>query len=332
MGPFWKRFAESVTDSKHNVFLKARLRLTALYVLVVAIIVLGFSIFLYQNIKHNLKDAIDDDFASIESHYHFVENTLPDVRDDLIITDIFILIATAGFSFILAGKTLKPIQQSIETQKAFAENASHELRTPLAVIKNDIEVCLRETNPSKELIQTTMKSNLEEINRMSSIAEDLLLLARLDNRIISERKEININELVKKVFSRMQSLGANKNIKFKVLTSEPFVVHGTENSLERVILNIAQNSIDSIKNNGSITAKIAKNGTYVLISITDTGSGIAAENLPNIFKRFYKGNSATGTGLGLSIVKGIIEQHNGQIYVDSILGQGTTVNIKLPIK
>ncbi|MDR3519898.1 MAG: HAMP domain-containing sensor histidine kinase [Candidatus Pacebacteria bacterium] len=331
MDRFWKQFAGSVTGSKHNVFLRARLRLTALYVLIVAIIVIGFSIFLYQNIARNLTDAIDDDFASAASHHHFVEDTLPDVRDDLILADVFILVVTAGFSFFLAGKTLKPIQQSVEAQKAFAENASHELRTPLAVMKNDIEVYLREITPNKELTQTTMKSNLEEINHMSNITEDLLLLARLDNKIISESKEININDLVKNTVLRMESLATSKNIKLTYSASEPLIIHGVKNSLERVVLNIIQNAIDHTKSGGSITVEVEKENSYVLLRIADTGFGIAPEKLPNIFKRFYKGDSTGGTGLGLSIVKGIIDQHEGQISIESILGKGTTVNIRLPI-
>ncbi len=327
----WKQSAGSGIASEHKLFFKARIKLTALYVLIVAFIVFGFSIFLYQSIGRNLKDASDDDFADVGSHQHFVQNTLNSVESDLILADIFILIVTARFSFILAGKTLKPIQESVEAQKAFAANASHELRTPLAVMRNDIEVYLRNNSPTKELTHTTMSSNLEEISRMSSMVEDLLLLARSDNKITIERKDVDINVLVKNMVERMKPLAESKNIKLTYTASDPFVIQGVQNSLERVVLNILQNSIDHTPSGGAISAKVEKDGSQVVVRITDTGSGIAPEKLPHIFKRFYKGDSTTGTGLGLSIVKEIIDQHGGDIFIESVLGKGTTVIIKLPI-
>jgi two-component system sensor histidine kinase ResE len=109
------------------------------------------------------------------------------------------------------------------------------------------------------------------------------------------------------------------------------MIQGVENSLERMVLNILQNAIDHTRSNGSISAKVEKDGSRVVIYITDTGSGIAPDKLPHIFKRFYKGDSNTGTGLGLSIVKGIADQHNGEVSVESTLGKGTTVIVKLPI-
>jgi two-component system sensor histidine kinase ResE len=109
------------------------------------------------------------------------------------------------------------------------------------------------------------------------------------------------------------------------------MIQGIQDSLERAVLNILQNSLDHTPSGGSISAKVEKDGSQIVLYITDTGSGIASKNLPHIFKRFYKGDSATGTGLGLSIVKEIINQHSGDISIESVLGKGTTVIIKLPI-
>ena len=331
MRQFWKQSAGSGLASDHKLFLKARIKLTALYVLIVAIIVLGFSVFLYQSVGKNLRDANDDDFNDITSRQHFIENTLNSLQSDLILADIFILIITAGFSFVLAGKTLKPIQQSVEAQKAFTSNASHELRTPLAVMRNDIEVYLRNNYPTKEMTHGVMNSNLEEIKHMSGIAEDLLLLARSDNKVPINNKEINVNDLVKKITERMKSLADSRNIKLIYTHSDPFVIQGVQESLERVLLNIVQNSIDHTTSGGSITTKVEKDGSQVAIYVTDTGSGIAPDKLPHIFKRFYKGDATNGTGLGLSIVKGIVDQHGGNVSVESTLGKGTRVIIKLPI-
>jgi len=331
MDLFWKQSAGSGIGSEHKVFLRARLRLTALYVLIVAIIVFGFSAFLYQSIGRNLKDASEDDFAGQGSHRHFVENTLGTVENDLILADLFILIILAGLSFVLAGKTLKPIRSSIEAQKAFAANASHELRTPLAVMRNDIEVHLRNASPTKESAQGVMASNLEEIKRMSGMVEDLLLLARSDNRAVAEEKAFDMGAVIKSMVEKMKPLASSKNIKLAYTAGDSFIVKGVPEQLERVVLNILQNSIDHTPANGSIDATAGKDGTYGFFRITDTGSGIAAKDLPYIFTRFYKGDSNTGTGLGLSIVKEIIDQHGGRVSVESTEGKGTAVTAHLPV-
>jgi signal transduction histidine kinase len=312
--------------SKRNVFFKARLKLTALYVLLVAIIVFGFSVFLYQSIGRNLKDSSEEDFAGVELHQHFVQNTLDSVVNDLILADMTILIVSAGLSFFLAGKTLKPVQLSVEAQKAFAANASHELRTPLAVIRNDIEVFLRNTSQTKDLAEATMGSNLEEVKRMSSIVEDLLLLARSDNQAMPGHKEIDLGALVKSSVERMKPLANTKNIQ---LTDS--MIKGSQGPLERVILNILQNSIDHTPVGGSIGITVEKTGSDIMVRATDTGSGIAVKDLPHIFTRFYKGDSAKGTGLGLSIVKEIVDQHNGRISIESLETKGTTVTICFPM-
>jgi two-component system sensor histidine kinase CiaH len=330
MDRFWKQFAELDIASEHNVFLRARLKLTSLYVLIIAVIVFGFSVFLYQSFEHNIKDVSDDDFAGVESHQHFVQNTLQSVDEELILADLVILIAAAGLSFVLAGKTLKPIQLSVEAQKAFAANASHELRTPLAVMRNDIEVFLRNAYPTKQMIEGTMKSNLEEIRRMSGIVEDLLVLARSDNRILQEQHDLDIGTLVKRVVDRIRSLADSRNIMLVTKPLDGCLIKGVESSLERVFLNILQNSLEYTPSGGSIIIEMEKKNAEIVVRVADTGSGIAPQDIPYVFKRFYKGNGAAGTGLGLSIVKEIIDQHHGRIAVESTEGKGTIFSLYFP--
>ena len=330
MDLFWKQFAGSDTGLSSNVFFKARLKLTLLYIIIVAIIVFGFSGFLYRSIGQNLKDAHDDEFAGVESHRHFVENTLVYVKDDLILADLVILILTAGLSFILAGKTLKPIQLSVEAQRVFAANASHELRTPLAVMRNDIEVFMRGTSSIGETSRT-MNSNLEEIERMSGIVENLLMLARSDNASLPTLSKLDVSALSKTMVQKMQSQAHKKNIKLILKSSEPLMIRGDSALLERAMLNILQNSIEHTPPGGSITVETVKKDAEIAISIVDTGSGIHQKDLPHIFTRFYKTESSGGSGLGLSIVKEIVEQHDGSISVESVHGKGTTVTVRFSI-
>ena len=314
------------------MFKNARLKLTILYVLLVGIIVFGFSVFLYQQVGRNLQDASDDDFAGHDSHQHFVANTLDSLQYELIVADVIILITSAGLSYALAGKTLEPIQKSVEAQKEFAANASHELRTPLAVMKNDIEVFLRNREPVYELAAKTIKSNLEEVDRMTKMVENLLMIARSDNGSKYEMKKVDMGPLLSSIVEKIRPLAENKNIKLSLdQKNEHLVVMGDVLSLERVALNIIQNSIEHTMKGGSITIYSVKEYSNLIIKISDDGVGIEEKDLAHVFKRFYKSESSSGTGLGLSIVREIIKEHNGTIAIESKKGKGTQVIIKIPI-
>jgi two-component system sensor histidine kinase CiaH len=317
MDRLWKQFAASDTDFRSNVFWRARLKLTSIYVLIVAVIIVGFSIFLYQSINRNLKDAGDDNFTDAGSHQQVVETTLGSVANEIMLADLVILLVSAGVSYVLAGKTLWPIQQSLEAQKAFAANASHELRTPLAVVRNDIEVFLRNPTANKESAQTVMKSNLEEVGHMSDIVENLLMLARSDNRSTSKLTQLDLNVVTKDIVKKMHPLASNNGIDLTFEGTETCKVKGASHLLDRALLNILQNSIDHTKSGGSILVTLNKEARYAHLTISDTGSGIAEKDLPHIFTR--------------SIVKELVEQHSGRIAIESQEGAGTTVSLYLPL-
>ncbi len=331
MAPHLKPSEGLVTASEYNVFFLARLKLTGIYVLILAVILLGFSLLLYQSVQHNLTDASEDDFAGIESHHHFVQNTLASVQNEIILIDLIILVAAAGVSYVLAGYTLKPIQRSVEAQKAFSENASHELRTPLAVMKNDAEVLLRNPNPTKDLVHTTLHSNIEEIDRMTKMAEDLLMLARSENRTIPAMEKIEITEVARSVAGKMYPLAEKKGVNIKISSGTPLYIEGNKAGLERVFINLLQNAVEHTSKNGSIVIEILQEKSQSVIKISDSGSGIAEKDLPHIFKRFYKGDGASGSGLGLSIVKELIDQHGGSVSIESTKGKGTSIAIRLPL-
>ncbi len=319
----------SAIASEHRVFFWARLKLTGVYVVIVAIILIGFSGLLYQSLRHNLTDASEDDFADVQSHHHFVQNTLASVENEILLIDLAILAAAAGVSYVLAGYTLRPIQRSMEAQRIFSENASHELRTPLAVMRNDTEVLLRNSSPTKESIQSTLRSNIEEIDRMSSMAEDLLALARSQNHTLSMEK-MDIAEAVGKITKKMYPKAEKKDISL-TLNADSVFVHGNRQGLERVVMNLLQNAIEHTTSGGSVTVAVSRENDQVVLKVSDTGSGIDAKDLPHIFERFYKGEGTTGSGLGLSIVKELINQHGGEIAIESTKGKGTSVTIRLPL-
>lgn len=326
-----KQFAESVTDSKHKVFLWARLKLTGVYVLIVAVIIFGFSLALYQNLSRNLSDASEDDFVGAESHHHFVQTTLDNVSHEIMLIDFIVLIAAAGASYFLAGYTLRPIQRSMEAQKKFSENASHELRTPLAVMRNDMEVLRRNPHPDKEQIHEVLTSNIEEIDRMTEMTEDLLLLARSENKHLASLHKTDLAMIAKTTAEKMRTIVYSKGINLGISSKERLPILGNTLALERIFTNIIKNSIEHTPKGCSIEVNAFRDNSNAVTTVTDTGSGISEKDLPHIFERFYKSDGGSGTGLGLSIVKELVNQNNGTIHITSTKGKGTTVRIEMPV-
>lgn len=325
----WKQFGGWVTASKRNVFLWARLKLTGIYVLILAVILIGFSLTLYQSLGRSLVEANEDDFASQDFHQRFVTETLETTRDQILVIDFFILLISSGVSYVLAGYTLRPIQNSLEAQKKFSENASHELRTPLAVIKNDIEVLLRNPNPTKESIEKTLTSSVEEIDHMAQLAEDLLAIARSENHS-TDATRVDIAQVAGSLIEKMKPMAERKGVALKLASHTTTYVKGHETSLARVLMNLIQNSIEHTPKGGTVTIGFKRENTRHVVTVTDTGKGIDQKDLPRIFERFYKGANANGSGLGLAIVKELVEKHGGSVEISSVKNQGTIVTIKLP--
>jgi signal transduction histidine kinase len=328
-----KQFEDWGIAFRHNLFLKARLKLMALYVMTVAVIVCAFSLFLFISISHNLSDAGDDDFANSSSRTHFIDNTLAPIRTTLIFTDLSIILSAAALSYWLAGRTLKPVERSLEAQRLFAANASHELRTPLAVMKNDSEVTLRDKHASATELRSALTSNIEEIQKMSRLVEDLLVLARSEHAQLPSISRVNIAELQEEVISKLLPLADRKGVTLTSSVQGVVRVRGNKQALERILVNLIQNSIEHTPIDGRIEVSTKIDAGEVSILVHDTGVGIAAEDLPNIFERFYKGrmgDEKNGSGLGLAIVKEIVIQHEGSISVESIEHKGTDVLLHFP--
>ena len=324
-----KQFGASATASERKVFFWVHLKLTAIYVVILAVIVLGFSVFLYQSVQSNISDTTDGEFVDGPAQATFVQRTLNSVEKDIILVDFVIIIIVAGTSYMLAGYTLKPIQSALEAQKKFSENASHELRTPLAVMKNDIEVLLRNQNPTSEAIRSTLLSSIEEIDRMSKMTNDLLTVARSEKNTTSFTDKLDAAEIVQQIAKKIQPIAVRNGVEIVTNQHKPLVVLGNKAGLEHIVMNIIQNAVQHTPKNGTITIDTDQKGSHVIIKISDTGSGIDEKDLPHIFDRFYKGEQSSGSGLGLAIVKELVTQHGGTIDIVSAKGRGTTVAIKL---
>jgi heavy metal sensor kinase len=229
---------------------------------------------------------------------------------------------------------LEKLDKSFSSQQQFIHDISHELRTPLTILKGELEVTLKKVRSQKEY-ESILFSSLEELNKINRIIENLLMLARFDNEEVTlETKPLDLNRLMQNILDDINILSDQKGIQINFSPEESIILEADESQLRRAILNILDNAIKYTPENGKVFVTFKKEDNTAEIKISDTGIGIAKENLPFIFDRFYrvdKSRNTNGFGLGLSITKSIIEVHKGKIEVESQPNQGTTFAISLPL-
>ncbi len=334
---FSKPFGEWVINLKNNSFFKARLKLTFFYIAVIFIILVIFSIILYFSFINNIEEDIEGDFADNQAQVAVILKVASQLRNLILLIDIAIMLAISWVSFWLAGRTLLPLQRNYELQKQFMTDASHELRTPLSIIKTDLEVELKNPKNLKKSLKIH-SSNLEEINRMSKIVNELFLISRLENnQEIFRFSSIKLFPIIQKAVKNLEIYAKNKNISFSFdVVKEQLSILGDTDKLMQAFYNILKNAIDYSGNEGKISISLKKTNNKAKLTISDKGIGIAKEELPLIFDRFYRADKARsndimGSGLGLSITKAIIHKHKGTITIESSIEKGTEVVLIFPL-
>jgi heavy metal sensor kinase len=227
--------------------------------------------------------------------------------------------------------------RAVRVQRQFTADASHEIRTPLAIIQGDIEVALRHDR-SREEYQELLASTLQEVRRLTRIADDLLTLARSDaGSLPLEMAPMDVNAVAADVVRRYQSAAEARGITLDYAGSDAVRIVGDEDWVRRAIGNVLQNAVRYVSEGGHVRVRarsVERNGAPVAqVTVEDDGPGIAPEDLPKLFERFYRGDPARGgggTGLGLPIVKVIAEAHGGGVDVRSEPGRGTRVELTFP--
>lgn len=318
---------------KNNIFQKARIKLTIYYVAIMMAILALFSSVLIYTVELKIRQGFRDRIIVTEVEGDPVQNTSDDIEMLIYLVDGILLIIIGFSSYFLAGKTLKPIKEALDSQKKFSADASHDLRTPLAIMMTESEVALQNKNPKVEELQSTIGSNLEEAKKMSKLVTDLLLISRgeqensLNNFITTD-----LHSFTEKIVEKFTRQAKDKNLTLEISEYKKADILLEPSMFERAISNILQNAINYTKE-GGIKVEIKEDSKNIILSIADTGVGIASADLPFVFDRFYKAehsrNDKSGSGLGLSIAKQIIKKHKGDIFVESTVGTGTVVTVKI---
>jgi len=236
-------------------------------------------------------------------------------------------------SWWLAGRSLRPVQQSWERQQTFVANASHELRTPLTLMRASTEVALRGLPQQDADRRELLDDVLYETDHMSKLLEELLLLSRLDaGRLNVERRPIAVPDLLVDVQRQVGRLADERGVRL-CAGAVSGVALADPTHLRQVLLIVIDNALRHTPKGGEVKIEAQARGRQLVIVVSDTGEGIALAHLPHVFERFYRADSArssSGSGLGLSIAKSLIEAQHGQIAIASELGKGTRVTVTLP--
>jgi two-component system, OmpR family, sensor histidine kinase CiaH len=322
------------------MFKTARLKLTLWYLLIIMFISISFSGVIYQMISAEVERFARSPRFRVEER--IIGEAMVDESKDRVVLSLIeingvILLISGTLGYILAGVTLTPIQKMVEEQKRFVSDASHEIRTPLTALKSMLEVGLRDKKMTVKEARGLIKESIEESDKLKSLTDSLLELARLDgnsNKINFE--ELKISELVNEAVKKIQSKAKDKNITITKTTNGTKIKGNKEKMVELLVI-LLDNAVKYSKNNSKISIKAKEINRSAIVKIKDRGIGISAEDLPHIFERFYRSDSARsrqdegGYGLGLSIAKMIVFQHSGKISVKSIPEKGSEFKIILPI-
>jgi PAS domain S-box-containing protein len=226
-------------------------------------------------------------------------------------------------------------REKVQMLREFVAEVTHDLKTPLSSIHLKLYQASKLEDPVKRA--HVLDEVRDQAERMGSMINDLLTLSRLESMSDPSLHRTSLNEIVVNVTQTRVGLASKKDIALtETLVQDVPLILADEDDLGRAIGNLVDNAIHYTPRGGRVELETAKEGRFAVITVRDTGIGIAESDLPNIFKRFFRAENGRaadpgGTGLGLAIVKRVVEAHSGKIDVESQVGSGTTFRVRLPL-
>lgn len=330
------------------MFRSATFKLTMWYLAIVMAISLSFSVVLYHVAAGELQRGLNRATVRIDRQFPIFDHSpfLQPGQDynrsthtlllKLIFLNLVVLVGAGLLSYLLARRTLEPIELAHEQQKRFTADVSHELRTPLTALRMESEVALLNKSAGAGVLRDTLASNLEEIGKLEALINNLLRLTRLEaDELQQQFAPLKVNELVSAATERVAAQAKAHKIKL-ISDVSATTITGDHDSLVQLLVILLDNAIKYSPAGAEVNIRGQKHGDQLTLSITDHGSGIAPEALKHVFDRFYRADSARskdgqeGFGLGLSIAKMIADLHGGNVTLHSRVGEGTTATVRLP--
>lgn len=253
-----------------------------------------------------------------------------------LLVGLFALLAFFFVSLLLANLALKPVEAAWNRQKQFVADASHELKTPLTVILANQKILL--AHPEKTVAEQSqwIENTQSEGDRMKSLVEDLLFLAKTDDGVSKETLSyVNLSDVAQGSMLSFASLAFESGITLNDSIQPGIILTGSEPKLRRLCGVLLDNALKYVNRHGTVDIELNAENGFAQLRVHNTGTPIPEEELPHLFERFYRvdrARSAGGYGLGLSIAQSIVKAHGGKITVASTAEVGTTFTAILPLR
>jgi two-component system OmpR family sensor kinase len=232
---------------------------------------------------------------------------------------------------------LARIEHGFEAQRRFTADASHELRSPLSRLRTELELALRRPREADEYIET-LRSGLEEVERLTLLVEELLVLARLDaGQERGPAETVSLNTLAEEAVRRMEPMARERDVHVVLEPAPPITASVARGPASLVLANLLDNAVKFSAPGGQVTVSLAATGDgQAQMSVADAGPGISITEMPYLFERFYRGSSARagaapGVGLGLALSQAIVHAHGGRIDAANRVGGGALFTLSLPL-
>jgi len=232
-------------------------------------------------------------------------------------------------------RMLERLDHAFRSQRRLTTDVSHELRTPLTALRGEMEVALRAERSPREY-QRVLRSGLEEIDRLTAMSEDLLLITRAEAHLIEpQRVPTDVNALVQSGVQRLRHVIEERDLTVRATLDPSGAVVAVDPALmERLVEQLLENAVKFTPIGGSIGVTTQASDAVMRLAVQDSGSGIAPQDLPHVFEPFYRADQArstgTGLGLGLSVAAAITRLHGGQIRAANVNGAGARFEVELP--
>lgn len=335
-----------------DIFYNASLKLSSLYLIIIMCISLIFSVGFYQVASNELERGIRRQPGPVSQLFKTRNiDLIQDLREEqddavaiakarlqasLLFINLFIFVGGGMLSYYLARRTLKPIEDIHEAQSRFTADASHELRTPIAAMRLENELALTDESLTLKKAKQQLQSNIEELDKLTSLSEGLLQLARLDNDTL-QKSNTKVSQIVQSAVERVVGMAETKK---QIITAKK-IDKGTmsinESAAVEALVTVLDNAVKYSPEKSEIIIETNRTKTQIEFSVTDMGIGISPIDQTLIFDRFYRAdnsrqkNDTPGYGIGLSIAKTVVESHGGNISVKSTIGKGSKFTLTFPV-
>jgi signal transduction histidine kinase len=226
---------------------------------------------------------------------------------------------------------LREVQLAAAREREFVRAASHQLKTPIAIARGLASMVRSEQNGAPA--NADMDDLVEELDRLSRITEDLLLLAAAEQQDSLVRGEVDFEDLIVTAVARRW--GRTQDRSWRIVPCEGTIADADRHRLDSALDAVLENAVHATRDGDRISVIGRAEGTVAVIEVDDAGAGIPADALPHVFQRFWSApcradDEHRGTGLGLAIVEAVVTAHDGWVDIESAPGRGSTVTIRLP--